>query len=295
MDIAERVGEATLRFAGRVYYHALGVVIRLILLTRELRSRAGEFERRRLYPLLERRGVEFRDYVVLKAQLTTFGFFLVAVLLIFDFLSPRAGAVLLLLLGAACLLVTFGQVREHFGGDFPAYRDFFLAYFLITLLLLLLSRLVPSPGWGYPNVHLFLFAILAVGVFSAYFKRQHARDFTYGRVLKGGSVALVKTSYDIRAGVKPGMHLVPNDAGAGEGEVVKLRVEKSFFNLRGNPVVEILEVAGDEGQGGGGPIPRGGNSGAGAPIPGSQRRGAGEGENRAAGGDSAGSAGGGKR
>lgn len=249
MDIAERIGEATLRFAGRAYYHALGFLIRLILLFRRLRSRAGEFERRSIYPLFERRGVEFKDYVVLKAQLFTFFFFIAAVLFIFNFFSFWTVFPVLLLFGALALL-TLDQVVEHFPDDYLPYRDFFLAYFLITLLLLAIRWTVPSVGWRYPFVHFFLLAILAVGAFSAYFKRRYARDFTFGRVVKAGSIARVKTNYDIRAGVKPGVHLLPNDIAAGEGDVVKLRVEKSFFNLRGNRVVEILEVVRDAGQGG---------------------------------------------
>ncbi len=251
MEIAERIGEATLRVAGRIYYHVLGFVIWLILLQRRLRAVIAEFDRNRLYPVFERRGVEFRDYVVLKAQLATFGFFAVAVLLIFDFAGAWVALPLLLLLGTASMLLTFGQIKEHFGEDFPAYRDFFIAYFAITLLFLAVKILAPQVQWGYPYAHFFVLAVLAVGGFSAYFKRRYERDFTFGRVLRGGSAALVRTGYDIRAGVKPGVHMLPNHLAAREGDVVKLRVEKSFLNLRGNRVVEMLEVVGDAGQGGG--------------------------------------------
>ena len=250
MGFVERLGEETVKLAGQIYYHTLGFLIRLILALRKLRSRLAEAEVRFIYPIFERRGVEFRDYVVLKAQVSNFLFFLVAVLLIFDFLRWSLALPLLLLAGLASLSMVLGQVKEHFADDYPPYRDFFLAYFSITLLLLLLKLLVPSVDWRYPYVHMLLASVGGVVAFSAYFRRRYSRDYTYGTVVGGGSIARVKVNYDIRAGVKPGVHALPNEVGATKGDRVKLKVERSLFNLRGNRVVEILEVVGAAGQGG---------------------------------------------
>ncbi len=251
MDMVEKIGEATFRLAGRVYYHALGFLIRLILFLRRLRNIAGDMDARRIYPLFERRGVEFKDYVILKTQLSTFLFFIVAVMLIFDFLHLKVAAPLLVISGLLSLSLTLGQVKEYFSEDYPPYRDFFLAYFLITILLLLFKVLIPRVEWRYPYIHFLLASLAAVAAFSTYFRRRYARDYTFGRVIKGGSIARVKVNYDIRAGVKPGVHALPNDVNAREGDVVKLRVERNLFNLRGSSITEILEVLVDAGQGGG--------------------------------------------
>jgi uncharacterized membrane protein len=251
MDLVERIGEATFRAAGRVYYHALGFLIKLILLLRKLRTYLGEVDARRIYPLFEKRGVEFQDYVILKTQLFTFLFFILAVLLIFDFISLKTTIPLLIISGLLSLSLTFGQVKDYFSEDYLPYRDFFLTYFSITLLLLIFKVIVPQVAWRYPYIHFLLASLVAVAAFSTYFKRRYARDYTFGRVIKEGSIARVKVNYDIRAGVKPGVHTLPNDVNAREGDLVKLRVEKSFFNLRGSRVTEILEVLTDAQQRGG--------------------------------------------
>jgi uncharacterized membrane protein len=251
MDLVERIGEATFRAAGKVYYHALGFLIKLIILLRKLRTYLGEVDARRIYPLFEKRGVEFQDYVILKTQLFTFLFFILAVLLIFNFISSKTALPLLVIFGLISLSLTFGQIREYFSEDYPPYRDFFLAYFSITILLLLFKVIVPQVAWRYPYIHFLIASLVAVAAFSTYFKRRYARDYTFGRVIKGGSIARVKVNYDIRAGVKPGVHFLPNEVNAREGDLVKLRVEESFFNLRGNRVVEILEVLANARQGGG--------------------------------------------
>ncbi len=248
MDIAEKLGELTFRTAARMYYHALGFLIKLILYLRRLRAYLGGVEARRIYPFFERRGIEFRDYVILKAQLFTFFFFIIAVLFIFNIISFRIALPLLLLFGLLSLNLTFSQVKEYFSRDYPPYRDFFLAYFAITLFLLAFRALMPSVSWRYPYIHFLLASLIGVVLFSAYFRRRYSRDYTFGRVVKGGGIARVKVNYDIRAGVKPGVHLIPNDVNAEEGDVVKLRVKKGFLNLRGNHVTEILEVLAHERQ-----------------------------------------------
>jgi len=245
MDTIERLGEVTLRVLQRAYYHALGFLIWLILVLRKLGRLMAGFESRRIYPFFESRGVEFRDYVVLKAQLLIFIYFIAAVLYIFGFAYSKA-LVVLILAGAALLLLVTGQLRQCFASDYPPYRDFFLAYLLLTTLLVLVKLALPELRTGYPYLHLLLISVAGVLAFTLYFKHRYSRDYTYGRVVRGGSVARVRVSYDIRAGVKPGEHLVHNQAGAEEGDLVKLRVERGIFNLRGGRVSEILEVVGDE-------------------------------------------------
>ncbi len=241
MDFVERLGEAALRALQRAYYHALGVLIWLILLLRRAGRSMGEFEMRRIYPIFESRGVDFRDYLVLKAQLLIFIYFITAVVYIFGFASSWAIPVLVLS-GAGLLALLRGQLRRSFGSEYPPYRDFFSAYLLLTTLLILLRFAVPEVRSGYPYLHLLVVSVLGVVGFTLYFRSRYSRDYTYGRVVRGGTLARVKVGYDIRAGVKPGEHLVHNDVGARKGDLVKLRVERGLFNLRGGRVSEVLEV-----------------------------------------------------
>ncbi|NOZ77366.1 MAG: DUF2101 domain-containing protein, partial [Euryarchaeota archaeon] len=124
--------------------------------------------------------------------------------------------------------------------DFAAYRDFFLSYLGISFLLILVKKWKPTVDFAFPFAHLFILSVFGIAVLSVAFKRKYGRDYTFGRVIKGGNRIRVKVNYDLRASVKPGVYTLDNPSGAREGDLVKLRVEDSFFNLRGKKPVEVV-------------------------------------------------------
>jgi uncharacterized membrane protein len=227
MGIVEDIGEATLRLLGRVY--------RLAVAAAE-KSRGISF-----YPYFERRGIDYRDYMVLKAQVAALGFLFSSVLFVFGFLGARLYALLFLLGGYSLYIVL--KLREHFPRDYNAYRDFFLGYLGVAVLLVVAKTVRPSFTPFFPNLHLVIISIIYIIIFSYFFKAKYGRNYTYGKVIEGGSIARVKLSYDICASVKPGVVSLINEIGAKKGDVVVVEVEKSPFNLRGKKVVRILRVA----------------------------------------------------
>lgn len=238
MGIVEDIGEATLKLMDRVY--------RLVIAAAEQGRRISLS----IYPYFERRGIDYRDYMVLKVQVAALGFLFSSVLFVFGFLGARFYALLLLLGGYSLYLIP--KLREHFPRDYNAYRDFFLGYLGVAALLVMVKTAKPVSNPFFPNLHLVVLSIVYIVLFSYFFKRRYGRSYTYGRVIQGGSIARVKLNYDIRASVKPGIVNLPNGVAAKRGDVVVVEVEKSPFNLLGRRAVGILKVA----QRGGNPSPR---------------------------------------
>jgi len=238
MGIIEDIGETVIDIMTKAVYHTLGLLIKGI--------KVGDafFQKLKVvsfYPVFERRGVEYRDYVILKAQVTTLLFVLVAVVYIFRGLSALPLTLLLAVSGGVSIYLIFTDIKEHFADDFYAYRDFFLSYLAISLLLIGIKGWKPVIDFPFPFAHLFLFSLLAIGVMSAAFKNKYGRDFTTGRVLEAGERIKVKLNYDIRASVKPGVYTFDNVTGAKVGDMVKLKVEKGFWNLRGKKPVGVIK------------------------------------------------------
>lgn len=231
MGLIEDIGESTIRALDRLVSQLIGFLIKLIRFTRKVG----------FYPYFQNRGYDFRDYVVLKVQITTFAFFLSAVLYAFGFLKIIVLALFFFAFGGYSIYL-ISRLRDYFSTDYEAYSDFFLGILGISILLVLFKTAVPSVNPLIPNLHLMVLAVAYYLVFSHYFKKKHSRNYTYGRVIEGGNPVKVKLNYDIRASVKPGVMSLENQVNAGEGEVVKVKVEGSRFNLRGSKAVKILEV-----------------------------------------------------
>ncbi|MEE8167396.1 MAG: DUF2101 family protein [Candidatus Hydrothermarchaeales archaeon] len=235
MGLLEDLGEAALRVLNKVVYYIIGVLIKLI----EFLKRVNQvLQRPVIYSILQKRGIELRDYMVLKVQAVVLAFLILVVLFIFDFLTSIPFAVLGVLLVVYSLLLTF-SLKEYFE-EFEAYRDFFLSYLGISILLVLVKRVKPTLDFAFPYIHLVVISLVYIALFSTFFKKRYARDYTYGKVIAGGDPMTVKVNYDICASVKPGVLLFKNDVKAGEGDVVKLGVEKSFLNLRGSSATQVL-------------------------------------------------------
>ncbi len=226
MGIVEDIGEETLRIAARIY--------------RVLASAASRARRVSLYPYFENRGIERGDYTVLQAQLAALVFLFFSVLYLFDFIATKTYAVSLVT-GAYPLLL-LPRMKGFYPEDYPAYRDFFFGYLAVALLLVVMKILAP---WGrsyFPQLYTVVISIVYITAFSYFFKKKYGRGYTYARIVKGGSPAEVKLSYDLRAGVKPARAFLDNSVGAKEGDIVVVEVSRSALNLRGGKPLRILEI-----------------------------------------------------
>lgn len=226
MGIVEDIGEGTLKLISRVYRILTGVL--------------KELDKTTFHSLFEKRGIDYADFTMLKAQLAALLFLISSVLYVFDFIPGRAYIILFLSGGYPILI--FPRLREYYTADYNAYRDFFLGYLIVAVLLVMLKTVRPSSPPLFPNLHLVIFSFLYIALFFYLFKKKYGRDYTYGLVIKGGSPAKVKFNYDLRAGVKPSVISLSNDVGAEEGDRVIVEVESSTLNLRGRRPVRILRV-----------------------------------------------------
>jgi uncharacterized membrane protein len=231
MGLIENIGEAAISAFDKLASHLIGLLIKLLKFTRKIG----------FYPYFKERGIDFKDYVVLKAQMATLAFLFSTVLYVFGFLKAMVFALFFLVLGGYSLYI-IPKLREFFTMDYNAYRDFFLGYLGIAMLLVLFKTAVPSFNPLFPNLHLVVLSIAYILVFSHFFKKKYGRSYTYGRVIEGGNPAKIKLNYDIRASVKPGIASLENLVNAGEGEMVKVEVMRSRFNLKGCKAIKILGV-----------------------------------------------------
>ena len=237
MGGVDDIGEATVRFLSRVFYYMVGLLILLITVLRTV----GKWTKDniKIYPFFKRRNIEFKDYVVLKAQVATLVILIASVGYVFGFLGARA-LVLLFAIGAYLLYLTNAEIRQHFTPDYVAFRTFFLSYCAISLLLIVVRIIKPTVDFGFPQFHLLVVSMISVVGASYFFKRRYARNYTFGRVTKGGDFMSIKVNYDLLSSVKPGVHMFENKTGAKEGDIVKLLVQSSGLNLQGSRVVGVM-------------------------------------------------------
>ena len=133
------------------------------------------------------------------------------------------------------------------GSEFPAYRDFFMMYLAVGIILVLVgtnSNLVMAFSLSYfPSLTILIFAVVSVAVVYLIFRIRYHRNFTYGVVIETGEkMAYVKVEYDIRSNVKPDIYVVENDYGASDGDTVKLKTEQKIFSNSGNKPVSVMET-----------------------------------------------------
>lgn len=240
MGFFEALGEAAVQLANRAFYLLLGLLIEAIKLAREMDARFGS--RINVYSYFEKRGIEAKDYFVLKLQISVLAFLLFSVLYIFKFASFRVFFLAALASSAYAARLLLEDARKHFGEDYPAYRDFFVFYPGASLLLVLVNYKKPAIGFAFPYLHLVALSLACILAFSYLFRKKYGRGYTFGRVIEGNGLLKVKVNYDIRANVKPGVHTFENRLNAKKGDVVKLKVEGSSFSLRGKGVVAVEEV-----------------------------------------------------
>ena len=189
---------------------------------------------------------EEKEKTIFRLQILSALFLIISIIYIFNFISFIIYAVLGVLVAAYILYILFKRVKLMYASDFSAYRDFFLMYLAVGVILVLVSgnsNLVMAFSFDFfPSLTILLFAIIAVVAVFLIFRIKYFRNYTYGRVVEAGkNTAHVKVEYDIRANVKPDLYIVENSCGAVEGDMVKLKLEEKFFNVSGNKPVGIIE------------------------------------------------------
>lgn len=231
MGLIEDVGEGTIRIAAKIY--------------RFIADIGNKSRKIRVYPFFKKRHIDYRDYVVLKAQLAALVFLLLSVLYVFGLINGKLYVLSLSVGGYPLLLLP--KLRSFYHEDYPAYRDFFLGYLTVALLLVILKLVKPVGHPLLPNLHLVIFSIIYIAAFSYLFKKKYGRNYTYGEVITGGPSAQVKLNYDLRASVKPAVASLKNEAGAQKGDIVIVEVGNSLLNLRGRKPLRIIKVWDREG------------------------------------------------
>ncbi len=189
---------------------------------------------------------EEKERTIFILQLVSAGFLFMAMIYIFNFISFLIFAILGIILVAYLVYILFTKVKVMYGPDFPAYRDFFLMYIIVGMLLVIIgtnSNFVMAFSFEFfPSLSLLIFALIAVAVVFLLFRIRYSRDFTFGKVLEAGeNTAYVKVDYDIRSNVKPDLYIVDNHYGAKTGDNVKLKVDGKIIS-GGNKPVSIIAV-----------------------------------------------------
>lgn len=191
---------------------------------------------------------EEKERTVLMLQILSAVFVVISILSIFHFISYLIYIPLAVVLVGYILYQLFYRVKLMYKTDFNAYRDFFLMYIAIGIILVLVntnSNFVMAFSFQLlPSLTVLIFAVVLVIAMFLIFRIRYYRNFTYGVVLEGGkNTAYVKVEYDIRSNVKPDIYIVENHYGAVEGEYVKLKLEEKFMSTSGNRPVSIMERA----------------------------------------------------
>ena len=153
----ERFGEKTLRLLERVYLLAIDLLIDLAVFLSKVVERVEGFDASRLYPFFERRGIEKRDYTVFKLQVSSSLFLVLTTLFIINSIGARRYIFSGGLLAAFSIYILFSTVKRDFE-DFNAYRDFFLSYYLLAVLLASIKTWKPFVSIWFPFFHFALFS-----------------------------------------------------------------------------------------------------------------------------------------
>jgi uncharacterized membrane protein len=191
---------------------------------------------------------EEKERTVLTLQLLSAAFVVVSILSIFNFISFILYLIIGVVIVGYILYLLYNKVKLMYRHDFPAYRDFFLMYIAVGIILVILntnSNFVMAFSFTLlPALSVLIFAIVGVIAVFLIYRIRYYRNFTYGTVIEGGkNTAYVKVEYDIRSNVKPDIYIVENRVGAVEGEVVKLKLEEKLMSMSGNKPIRIIESA----------------------------------------------------
>jgi len=190
---------------------------------------------------------EEKERTIFLLQIISGAFLVVSILYIFGFLTFAIYSIVGVLLIGFTLYLLFKKVKLMYSDDFNAYRDFFLMYISVGLILIIMSYnpdfMIALPFPFLPSLSVLIFAVILVVAIFLIFRIRYHRNYTYGRVIEAGKkTAYVKVDYDICSSVKPDIYLVKNEYGANEGDAVKLKVEEKLISTGGNKPISIIEV-----------------------------------------------------
>ncbi|WP_321421493.1 DUF2101 family protein [uncultured Methanobacterium sp.] len=188
-----------------------------------------------------------KEDTIFHLQLLSAGFLILSIIYLFNFVPIILYIILAILIAAYIIYLLFNRVQIMYGSDFPAYRDFFLMYLAVGIILLLVgtnSNLTMAFSFQFfPSLTILIFAIISVVVVFIVFRILYHRNYTYGVVIETGEkMAYVKVEYDIRSNVKPDIYAVENLCGALDGDKVKLKTQEKIFSNSGNKPISILET-----------------------------------------------------
>ncbi len=190
---------------------------------------------------------EKKEQTVFILQIMSGVFLVISMLFIFNFLSLTLYAIFGVATVAYILYVLFSKIKLMFKADFNAYRDFFLMYIAVGIILVLVGtnpNFMMSFSFEFlPSLSVLIFAVIAVIAVFLIFRIKYHRNFTYGTVIETGKkTAHVKVNYDICSNIKPDIYIVDNSYGASDGNKVKLQIEEKFLSMNGNKPSSIIDI-----------------------------------------------------
>lgn len=186
-----------------------------------------------------------KERTIFILQILSGAFLVISILFIFNYLSFSIYGILGVALITYFLYLLYNKVKLMYSEDFNAYRDFFLMYVAVGIILILISNntfLVSLFSFeSLPSFSILIFAVILVMAIFVVFRIMHYRNYTFGTVVESGKkTAYVRVEYDIRSNVKPDIYLVENETGAEEGEIVKIQIEEKLLSKDGNKPVRII-------------------------------------------------------
>lgn len=190
---------------------------------------------------------EEKERTILILQIASIAFIIISIFYVFNFLSTLIYIILGVLIGAFVIYMLYDRVKKMYRRDFNAYRDFFLMYLAVGVIIVLVSS-IPSLVMAFsfqtlPSLSVLIYTVIAVAAVFLIFRIRYYRNYTCGTVLEAGeNTAHVKVEYDIRSNVKPDIYLVENRPGAVTGDTVKLKIEEKIISTGGNKPLEIIAV-----------------------------------------------------
>jgi len=190
---------------------------------------------------------EQKERTILILQILSAVFVVISILDIFNFIPFLIYLILGVVIVGYILYLLYNNVKLMYRSDFSAYRDFFLMYVAVGIILVLVntnSNLVNLISFPFlPLLTVLIIAVVAILAVFLIFRLKYYRNFTYGTVIEGSkNTAYVKVEYDIRSNVKPDIYIVENRVGAIEGNVVKLKLNEKFMSMSGNKPAYIIEI-----------------------------------------------------
>ncbi len=189
-----------------------------------------------------------KENAVLKLQISSAVFVITCILYIFKFIGFWIFLLLGLLLCAFIIYSLYKDIKVLYPDDFNAYRDFFGLYILIGIILVFVgnsSQLsLAFPFEFFPSFSILIFAIIGVVILFLLFRIKYHRDYVIGEIIDlSSNTAHVRIDYDIRSNVKPDLYIVerPENLDIEVHDLVKIQIDNSLFNLKGNKPVEIFD------------------------------------------------------